>query len=465
MKWTNHRAVRRLSLTLAVLGALSAGQAHAQTPGQPSDSLQRRLRDLAVRIDSLEAGSCPASAELAQLVEPAMTGVASADSLALTLWRLETRVRRLVAARCAPAPGGQPAKPDSVVDELAALRAAAVDAGGAEADTTAGPVQFVGKQRSGNALNPEISGTGDIRLVARSPGPQKDNAVVGEYELAFQSTLDPYSNTKIFLGISEEEVGVEEGYIYWTGLPGNVRLDLGKFRQQVGDLNRWHQHALPESDYPLVYQRYFGDEGLTGLGLSLYSALPISLGGGTHELWLQGTSASSEPLFENSRQPALLGRLLNFWQLNRSSYIQFGLTGLGGNSSDANLKSRVMSADFRVTWRPPNAGNRQDLTFRAEGYRFHATEAGEGTDRYGAFAELLYRASQRWSLGTRYDWVEAPRGPYQRDWQIVPTLAWTQSEFVYLRLEGRHGWLEGAKRSQLLVQVVWAMGPHKHEAY
>ncbi len=465
MKWTNHRVVRRLSLTLAVLGALSAGQAHAQTPGQPPDSLQRRLRDLAARIDSLEAGSCPASAELAPLAEPAMTGVAGADSLALTIWRLENRVRRLAAARCAPAPGGQPAKPDSVVDELAALRAAAVDAGGAEADTAAGPVQFVGKQRSGNALNPEISGTGDIRLVTRSPGPQKDNAVVGEYELAFQSTLDPYSNTKIFLGISEEEVGVEEGYIYWTGLPGKVRLDLGKFRQQVGDLNRWHQHALPESDYPLVYQRYFGEEGLTGVGLSLYSALPISLAGGTHELWLQGTSASSEPLFENSRQPALLGRLLNFWQLNRSSYMQFGLTGLGGNSSDANLKSRVMSADFRVTWRPPDAGNRKDLTFRAEGYRFHATEAGVVTNRYGAFAEMLYRASQRWLLGTRYDWVEAPRGPKEREWQIVPSLTWTQSEFVYLRLEGRHGLLEGAKKSQLLVQVVWAMGPHKHEAY
>src|SRR5947199_3300852 len=43
------------------------------------------------------------------------------------------------------------------------------------------------------------------------------------------------------------EVNVEEGYAYWTGLPGKIRLDVGKFRQQFGELNRWHLHAVPET--------------------------------------------------------------------------------------------------------------------------------------------------------------------------------------------------------------------------
>ncbi|MBA3658369.1 MAG: hypothetical protein H0W67_02105, partial [Gemmatimonadales bacterium] len=357
-------------------------------------------------------------------------------------------------------------------DDLAALRAAAAAAGGgatpapAPGDTTPRPrTEFVGRQRNGSALNPEISATGDIRLVARE-GRQRDNAVAREFEFAFQSTLDPYSNTKIFLTFEEEGVGVEEGYVYWTGLPGRIRADVGKFRQQLGDLNRWHLHALPETEYPLVYQRFLGEEGLTGVGLSLSTALPVSLAGGTHEVWLQGTTAESDPLVAGGHQPMLLGRIQNFWQLSRSTYAQLGLTGVGGNNDDAGVRSRLAGLDVRFTWRPPEAGTRRDVTVRAEGYRLHATEAGLTTNRYGTFVDLQARTSRRWVFGARYDWVEAPRGPANTEWRITPNVTWWQSEFVYLRLEAEHRRtdLEGS-HNILTAQAVWAMGPHRHETY
>ena len=319
--------------------------------------------------------------------------------------------------------------------------------------------------RGANLLNPEISATGDVRLVARE-GRQEDNAVAREYEFAFQSALDPYSNTKIFMTFEDEEVGIEEGYLYWTGLPGRLRLDVGKYRQQVGDLNRWHLHALPETEYPLVYQRFFSEEGLTGIGLSLYTTLPFSLAGATHEVWLQGTTTGSEGMLAGGHQPVLLGRLQNFWQVSRSTYAQLGFTGLGGNNDNEDLRSRVLGLDFRVTYRPPAAATRRDVTFRAEGYRFHADELGTTTNRYGAFLDLQARTSRRWVFGARYDWVEAPRGPDDTEWRITPNLTWWQSEFVYLRLEGehRHTDLEGSQ-NMLSLQAVWAMGPHKHETY
>ena len=385
------------------------------------------------------------------------------------------------AARCAPGAAPPPAGPapapgvaDST-DDLAAIRAAAAaaagggapaPAAGAPADTTAPPkTEFVGKQRNAAALNPEISATGDIRLVARE-GRQRDNGVAREFEVALQSALDPYSNTKIFLTFEDEEVGVEEGYIYWTGLPGRLRVDVGKFRQQIGDLNRWHLHALPETEYPLVYQRFLSPEGLTGVGLSLYTALPVSLAGGTHEVWLQATTAESDPLYAGGRQPTLLFRLQNFWQLNRSTYAQLGATATGGNNDDADLRSRLAGLDFRLTYRPPEAGTRREITFRAEGYRLHATELGTTTNRYGTFLDLNAKLTRRWVLGTRYDWVEAPRGLDDTEWRLTPSVTWWQSEFVYLRLEGehRHTELDGG-HNMLSLQAVWAMGPHKHETY
>src|SRR5512134_2881758 len=196
----------------------------------------------------------------------------------------------------------------------------------------------------------------------------------------------------MFVTFEDEELGIEEGYIYYSGLPGRIRADAGKFRQAIGDLNRWHLHALPETEYPLVYQRFLGEEGLAGIGVSLYTALPLSLAGGTHELWLQGTLSESE-LYAGSRQPTLLGRLQNFWQLSRSSYAQLGFTATGGNNGDADLRSRLLGLDFRFTWRPPEAGTRRDVTFRAEGYRLHATELGTTTNRYGVFVDVTARLS------------------------------------------------------------------------
>lgn len=429
------------------------------------DSAQVALRRLSARLDQLEGGSCPAAPLVLPRIPP---GSPAVDSLAAALGRLATRVEQLAAARCAGQAPAAAAR-DTVVDELAALRAAAAAAAGAAApggaEATPADTQFISRQRNLSAFNPEISATGDVRIVVGEGSPQRDNFVAREFELALQSDLDPFSHTKIFLTFSEEEIGAEEGYIYYTGLPGNLRVDAGKFRQAIGDLNRWHLHALPESDYPLVYQRFLGEEGLSGVGVSLYTALPVSILGGTHEVWFQATSAESEPLYDNSRQPTLLGRIQNFWQLSRSTYVQVGVTATGGNAAESDLQSRVLGGDFRFTWRPPRTGTRQDLTIRAEGYRLRATEAGTQTTRYGGFVDAQYKAGPRWVLGVRYDNVEAPRGPVDRERAIVPTLSWWQSEFVRLRLEASRHYTAAGAHNQLALQVVWAMGPHKHETF
>jgi hypothetical protein len=446
---------RPLGFLIAALTLAGSRDAAAQ---QPAPAQAQTLEQLGARLDTLERGGCP--------LGPPLVAPPGPDSVSVAVASLITRLDRLVALRCGAAKA--PAA-DTTTDDLAALRAAAAAAGGAppaaaRADTTpSGPTQFIGRQRSGSALNPEISATGDIRLIGQQHG-QDFVGDAHEFEVALQSTLDPYSNAKVILTFSNDEVGVEEGYMYYTGLPGRVRADLGLFRQQVGDLNRWHLHALPESEYPLVYQRFLGADGLSGAGLSLYTALPVSLLHGTHEVWVQGTTDESDPLYAGGRHTTLLGRLQNFWQLSRSTYGQIGFTALGGNADT--LRGRVLGLDTRLTWRPPNAGTRQNLTLRAEGYRFRGYEPAGTTTRYGGFVDLNWQVNRRWILGTRYDYVETPRGARSTTWQLSPTIMWWESEFVYLRLEGQHVHddLAGAQ-NRILLQAVFAMGPHKHETY
>jgi hypothetical protein len=423
---TIHRYV--FSVALACLIAGSAARAGAQQPVQRQiDSLAAELRVLRARLDSLR-----------------------------------TALARQPGAAAARAP-----KDTGAVAELAALRAAAAAAAGtdtlrARADTS-GQTRFIGRERNQAQLNPEISVTGDVRAYGTTTGIQRDNFDPREFEVGFQSALDPYSHTKIFLSLEGGGISVEEGYAYWTGLPGHIRFDIGKFRQQFGELNRWHLHAVPETEYPLVLRSYLGEDGLAGAGISLYRAFG---GLGTHELTLQATrSGSDAELFGGSARPTYLVHLLNFWQLSPSTYMQIGGTGLYGTNPGSALRTSVGGLEFRLTWRPPARTLYRDWTLRGELLALKKQYGGVGPTRLGGYVSTTYKLGQRWIAGVRYDYVEAPDfGEVTR--QIIPSLTLWQSEWVFLRAQ--YQWQKVATASpthQFALQAVWAVGPHKHETY
>src|SRR5258706_8025855 len=146
---------------------------------------------------ALVAAACIAAPATVAAQQPTQRQV---DSLTAQLRALRARLDSLVAAlgqRHDPGPvAGPPA------DDLAALRAAASAARGdssqrAAADTM--PTQFVGRERNQAQLNPEIGVTGDVRAYGTTSGVQRENFVPREFEIGFQSALDPYSHTKIFV--------------------------------------------------------------------------------------------------------------------------------------------------------------------------------------------------------------------------------------------------------------------------
>jgi hypothetical protein len=404
---------------------------------------------------------------------PTLATQRQVDSLATELRRVQARldsVLALLARLQAAGPRSDTtlaavrAESSSTQDDLASLRAAAAAAAG-PTDTSQAtvPTQFVGRERNQNQLNPEISVTGDVRAIGTAPGVQRDNFDPREFEIGFQSALDPYSHTKIFVSLEDGEVSVEEGYAYWTGLPGHIRFDIGKFRQQFGELNRWHLHALPETEYPLAVRTYLGADGLSGAGVSLYRAFG---GFGTHELTAQVTrSASDAELFGGGGRPSFLVHLLNFWQLGRSTYMQIGATGLVGQNPDSALQTAVGGLDFRFTWRPPQQALYREWTLRAELLALRKRYASVGPTRIGAYVGSTYKLNQRFIAGLAYNSVEESlTGQLTR--QLIPSLTMWESEWVELRAQ--YTWQKIASATpthQFALQAVWAIGPHKHETY
>ncbi|GMV07179.1 MAG: hypothetical protein AMXMBFR53_34540 [Gemmatimonadota bacterium] len=457
-----------------------------------------RFRAFIVGAAAALMGAAPLSAQ-----EPPAT---AQDSLRLELRRLTALVDSLRAeVSRLRAEGREP----EAEDALAALRAAA-QAAAAASDVPAPPEEpeFTGGARSLQALNPEISLNADVFAHLAPDDAGADNFFAREFELSLVSNLDPFSRAKIFIGRhiaggevvpfedhahgaeGGEEAGghggefaVEEGYVEWVGLPGGLGLKLGRFYQQLGQINRWHPHAFPFQSRPLPHLAFLGEEGLGQTGASLRWLAPFGGGAGTYEATLEVTRSENEVLFGETSRPSVLGHVNGFWQLSRATDLDLGVSWVTGRYEDAEhvLDRSVYSAEASLTWRPPERAKYRGFNLRGgvlvlEGLlpeEDHEDEAGEAEHEAAAGSRALgfwgwgeVRLSQSWLAGARYEWAENPVHTAETAWLFSPTLTWWQSEYVRVRAEyDLLGRTEESGKGRFLLQVTFAMGPHKHESY
>ena len=102
---------------------------------------------------------------------------------------------------------------------------------------------------------------------------------------------------------------------------------------------------------------------------------------------------------------------------------------------------------------------------RAELYGVEKERAGLGDARYGYYVGTQYKLGANWWAGVRFDYVEVPEGALAIVRQVIPSLTFWQSEWVRLHAEYRLRREAGVNTSQIALQGVWAIGPHKHETY
>ena len=375
---------------------------------------------------------------------------------------------------------------EETADALARLRAAA----SAAVDTMAqaqGTQEFVGRARSLQALNPEISLNADVYASIQSENPAAENFIPREFELSLISALDPFTRAKVFLTVEEEggrikvfpgageedgqEAGVaaEEGYLEWVALPGGVGLKVGRFFQQFGQLNRWHSHALQFQSRSLPHLAFIGEGSLAQDGASAHWLLPTR-GAGAYEATVEITRSRNEILFGESHGLSYLGHLNAFWQISTSTDLDLGVSALFGGYEDlaGRYDSRLFGAEMSFNWAPPGRSLYRGVVIRG-GVMLSDPGAVSGLlergRALGVWSLAEVKLSQQWTAGGRYEWVENPEDPTESGWLASPALTYWQSEYVRLRVEYDVLGNPGKTTGQFTLRVTFAMGPHKHETY
>ena len=346
---------------------------------------------------------------------------------------------------------------------------------------------FKSGQRSLQAINPEISVVGDMfgQYIMNKNNFYEDERT-GVYfrtlSIHIQGGLDPFSFTKAALEFSPDGVEFAEGYITLTKFINRVSFTAGKFRQQFGVLNRWHVHSLDQQDYPLALTTILGEDGLNQIGFSFDWTMP-AITSDANDLILQITNGQNSNLFSGElfSFPSVLMHFKNYWDLTRNTYLELGITGMlgendlkgvdnSGNQILENARSTALAgADLTLFWEPVNQALYHSFLWRSEFYYGNKDLKDGRITAYGGYTNFEYRFAERWKGGVRFDYTQ----PFEENnsskdlYQIVPYLTWEQSHWVRFRLQ--YNYQDGTEVPEaihtLRFQIVWAVGPHKHDRY
>lgn len=462
--------------------------------------------NLSIRAPHAAAAFCVLLAAYALPV--GITAQEPADSLRMEMERLSALVDSLRAeVDRLQAAGEEEEAQDALAELRGAAAAAAAAGGGDDPEAGADEQQFVGRQRSLQGLNPEISLNADVFAHVNPDDTDADNFFWREFELSLQSSLDPFSRAALFISRhgsgpevvpfggelgghgheeeggaeGEEEAhgdegfGIEEGYVEWVSLPGGVGLKLGKFFQRLTTMNRWHAHALSFQSRSLPHLSFVGEESLAQSGASVTWLAPFGGGAaGTYEATFEVTRSENEALFGESNRTSVLAHVNAFWQLGGSVDFELGGAWLNGSYEDADafFDRNLYSVEAALNWIPPERSRRAGLTLRGGYMILDGLEsedpalAGTGTAS-GLWTMAQLRLSNNWLIGGRFDRVESPLEPDVTQWMVSPTLTWWQSEWVRIRAE--YDFLSEFETEpstgMFVLQVTFGMGPHRHATY
>jgi hypothetical protein len=333
---------------------------------------------------------------------------------------------------------------------------------------------YGGAAAASKILNPDISMIGDFigatgkanvpaALTALGQGPLPV-LQMHESELGLQAIIDPYARGDFFLTFGESGVGLEEGYITFTALPGGFVAKAGKFRGAFGKVNTLHNHVLPWIDRPLVNDRLVaGEDGIDDAGLSVTRILPAPKG-----IFLEGTAqvfrGDSGDVFTSSKRgdASVLGHLRGYRDITDQTNVDLGISyARGHNDLGSAFLTDLYGIDATLRWTPLRRTIYHNFVGRGE-FVWSRREQLPFTQRaFGFFTSGDYRLNRRWTIGGRFDRSGRARTANLIDDGFSGVLTYWPSEFSQVRGQYRFThFAEGQDGNELLFQFIFVLGAH-----
>jgi hypothetical protein len=323
--------------------------------------------------------------------------------------------------------------------------------------------------------NPDISFIGDVRAVARHNSPDGLNnpqISFDEMEMAASGYLNPYSRADAVVSFSNSgEVDIEEAYAtVLRGLPWNLQVRTGKYLVDFGKLNTQHAHQWSWIERPLMFQRFFGEEGLKDVGVNVTTLIPVGASAlGVSANVLEGAFFLPEDS-EDTPPLASSGRLSLFVPVAEHSEIEFGVSALHGQDDFVNKRWATMGDfDFKYKWKPSMYNS---LVIVAEALTSSKTIASdtltpdmtEKVSTFGTFIAFDYQFHRRFDVGSFYDYSQSPvdKDDHQTAYGVFAGFGIAEETYrlgLLLRHDDATELEKGYETIQL--QLLWALGPHK----
>ncbi len=330
---------------------------------------------------------------------------------------------------------------------------------------------FAQTPQTGNVFNPNISAIGDFLA---STGHNEVNPMPGlalhEAEVGLQAIVDPYARADIFLtfGTEKGDVGVEEAYITFLNLPGDILLKAGKLKGVFGKLNTEHLHVRLFADVPLPMQNLLGSEdGIDDSGISVSRLIPAPAG-----IFLEATAqlfrGTSENLFQaNTRSDVEpLFHLKGYGDLSESTNLEIGGSWTRGtNLQGPGFRTSLTGVDATFRWKPLRQGLYHSLIVQAE-FTLSERETPAGTVHANGFYALAqYQLGRRWFAGFRHDESDHADNASLRDRGDSVIVTFWPSEFSQIRAQARRIRYDVADigkstATELILQLQFSIGAH-----
>jgi len=282
-------------------------------------------------------------------------------------------------------------------------------------------------------------------------------------EVLMSSAVDPSFDAFAIFHMGSEDFEIDEAYVNTRSLPNGLKLKVGKFKSAFGRYNEKHQHSWDFSEQALVYNAFFGAEGIGDVGIQMQWVAPTD----TYLMFgieaMQGTNESNFGYEKsNNLYNAYAKTSLDFTD---DTSVLAGVSVLHGKNLEGD--TNIYATDFTLQ---TQLSSYSSIALQSEYIYRNKEQKSHNIKQDGAYAQLVYKYNQNYATGIRYDVLIKDNDEVKNLDMYTAMVEYKPSEFSRLRLEysvDKSKYFDGEQKDvqQLMLEFNVAIGAHGAHSY